>query len=344
MYVAKSRHLSPRVTGLAFTTTGGASAVVDKGSNDFPSITCGAAGKAVATQGDTAFFSRGPVIVASPGANVADGGFAMFDTLPAAGALTIELADAAGSGDDGSGYAIAMGFDSADTDSYDLGQNVRCSMNAPLLMGFRVTNNGTAAIASGGTQASVSRVSTGIVTLTFAPGLPLVRAAKASPINASCRAERITALTGDSITVKITDSSGTVQDSDFTLFVLFSRNSDESGQCYDQLLVPQLFPEIVCGRIANNAGAPSISIGGATNGIDFSVVDNGTGDWTVTLANAGLRSIVPVVTSKDSRAQLLATPDTASFQIGQFNAAGAAADDSVEFIVLVYQADASQEF
>lgn len=344
MYPARCRHLSPILTGFQFTTTGGASAVVDKGSNDFTSITCGAAGKAVASQGETALFDRGPIVVGSPGANIADGGFAMFDTLPASGAITMELAGAAGSGDDGTGYVIALGFGNVDTDRFDDAQFVRSTMSDPKLMGWRITNSGTVAVASGGLQGSVTRDSEGIVTITFSPGHPLVRAAKATPINAACRAERITSFDGNSITVKITDEAGTVEDSDFTLLVLVSGNSDESGTRRDQVRVPQLYPEIVAGRVTVTAGTPAITIGGATNGVDFALTDNGVGDITVTLTAAALRTIVPVVTGKDARCQLLASPDTNSFRVGGFDASAVAADDSFEFICLLYNADTSQEF
>ena len=344
MYAARCRHLSPLLTGFQFTSTGGTSAVVDHGSNDFPSITCGAAGKVVAAQQETACFNRGPVVVGSPGADVADGGFAMFDTLPADGAITMELAGAAGSGDDGTGYVIAMGFGDADTDRFDDAQIVRTTINDGKLLGWRITNNGTVAVASGGLQASVARVSTGIVTLTFSPGHPKIRSAKATPINASCRAERITSFDGDSITVKITDEGGTVQDSDFTLLVLVSGNMDSSGGYRDPLRVPQLYPEIVCGRVLDTAGTPSITLGGATNGVDFALTDNGVGDITVTLTAPGLRTIVPVVTAKDNRAQLLLTPTLDVFRVGIFNAAAAATDDSFDFICLVYNADTAQEF
>ena len=340
----RCRHLEPILTGFKFTTVGGASVTVDKGSNDFPSGTCGAAGKALITQTELALFARGPIVIVTPGADVADAGIGTYDTDPADGAITVELLGSAGSGDDGTGYALVAGFGNTDTDRFDDSQKVKSTINDPKLMGWLITNNGTIAKSSGGRQADVVRTSEGIVTFTLTPAMANYRAFAVCPIQAAARHARITSADGETVVVKITDTSGTVQDTDFVLLGLYSGQTDEGGQTRDIVEVPQLASELVVGKILNTAGTPSIVIGGATDGVDFTITDNGVGDISIDLVRAAGRVILPVVTAEDSHAQLLATPDTDTARFGIFDSAGVAADDSFNFIILQYETDDTQEF
>lgn len=345
MYPLRCKHLSPFLTGLQFTTTGGASVVVDKGSNDFPSAACAAAGKVAATQAELGLFSRGPMVFCTPGANVADGGFGIYNTVAGSDVITAQLLGAAGSGDDGSGHILAVGFGNADTNRFEDAQIVRSTMNGPILMAWHIANpSGTVSVTSGGRQASVVRDSQGVVTLTLTPAQALIRAAHVSCINAAARSARITACTGETITVKTCDKDGVAQDSSFVLWALVSSNSDESGRCRDMVRVPQLSPELVVGRIVTTAGTPALTIGGATDGVDASIVDDGAGIYTVTLAAAGLRAVLPIACGKATRAQFADAPSTSAFQILCFDATGVAADDDVDFAVLVYNATSDLEF
>lgn len=341
---ARCRHLSPVLTGCKFTTTSTPDATINRGENDFPTVARAAAGKVTLTQAESSLFTRGPIVVGQIGASIADGGFAAYDTVPGSGVITMSCLDAAGAADDGTGYLLALGFGNIDTDRFDDSQVVRCTMNDPKILGWYITNNGTVAVASGGLQAAVTRTSTGIVNIAFSPAHPQYRSFIVLPISASVRSSRITTGDGNSVVVQINDTSAVVQDCDFILLALMSGNSDGSGRCLDPLLVPQLYPEILAGRIVTTVGVPALTIGGATNGVDFTVTDNGVGDVSITLARAAGREILPIACAKASRIQLLAAPTTTVARFGMFNAAGVAADDDFDFIILTYDTIASQEF
>lgn len=288
-------------------------------------------------------FSRGPLALI--GIRGSTGGpFGVYDTLPAAGVITGRYNNSAGSGIDTTGYVLALGFGNADTDRYEDSQIVRSCVNDPILMAWRITNNGTAAIASGGSQASISRTGTGRITLTLTPARTQIRSAIIVAVNAAARAARILSFDGNTISISTEDAAGTVQDTDFILFVLCSGNTDETGRRRDLLRCPQLYPELVGGRVTVSGGVGTAAIGGATNGVDYTITNNGTGDYTINLVAPFLRAVLPIVTAKANRAQLLATPDTSSFRVGMFNAGGAAVDDDFDFICLGYNADVSQEF
>lgn len=344
MYPVRCRHLSPILTGLKFTTASTPSAVVDRGASDFTSISRNSAGNATITQAELGLFSRGPMIIASHGASIEDAGFATRYQDPASGIIRPQLNTAAGSGDDGTGYALIAGFGNTDTDRYDDSQVVRSTFCDPQLLAWRITNNGAVAIASGGTQATVSRGGAGIINITLSPARAQYRAAAVCAVSASCRSARISAFDGQTIQIRTTDVAAAVQDCDIILFVLTSGNSDESARRLDVLRCPQMFPELIFGRVTVTAGTPAVTIGGATNGVDYTVTDNGVGDYTITLVKDFLRTCLAIPCATDNRAQLLATPTVNSFRVGVFNAAGAAADDTFDFMCLGYHASSGQEF
>lgn len=344
MFLSRHRHTDPLITGAQFTTVSTPAATIDKGGNDFTTVSRVSAGLVLATQAETGLFVRGPIVIGTPGANVAAGGFAAYGTAPASGALNMSLFDAAGVADDGTGYFAAIGWGSSDTNRYDNDQKVRATWKDPQILAWRITNNGTAAIASGGSQASISRASTGIVTLTLTPGRAKARTAVAIPIDASCRAARITAFDGSSITIEVTDSGGTVQDADFIVVAFYSGVGEETGTSRDLVRCPQRELEIVAGRVVTTAGAPAVTIGAATSNVDVAVTDNGVGDYSITVPAAFGRALIAVGTAKENRCQLLLTPTTTVARFGVFNAAGAAADDSFDFLIIGYNASSSEEF
>lgn len=344
MYPVRCRHLSPILTGLKFTTASTPSAVVDKGSSDFTSISRNSAGNATITQAELGLFSRGPMLIATHGENIETAGFATRYQDPASGVIRPQLYTAGGAGDDGAGYALLAGFGNTDTDRYDDTQLVRSTFCDPQLLAWRITNNGTLAVASGGTQASVVRSEAGVITVTLSPARAQYRAAAVCAVSASCRSAKISSFDGQTIEIRTQDAAAAVQDCDIILFVLTSGNSDESARRMDVLRCPQMFPELIFGRVTVTAGAPSVTIGGATHGVDFSVTDNGVGDYTVNLVTTFLRPCLAIPCATDNRAQLLATPTENSFRVGVFDVAGAAADDTFDFICLGYHASSGQEF
>ncbi len=341
MKILRCRHLEPLLTGFKYTTTA-LTAALDTGSMDFNEPTREDAGNISTTVKETGIFNRGRVNVVTPAEDVADGGYGGFYD---ATAIEPAIFAIGGAGDDGSAYCLLAGFGNSDTDRFDDAQAVRSTLNGPVLVGFYVTNDGAAALnGAGKTLGSVTRDSEGIVTLTFTPGHPSLRTLAVSCVDAACRSPLVTASSHNSITVKVTDEAGVVQDSDFIVLVLFSKNVDDAGQCRDIIETPQAFPELIIGRCSISGGAPVIQVGGATHGVDFTVTDDGDGLYTITSTKTFGLNILPVVCAATFRAQLMATPDTNSFQVGVFTDAGVAADDGFVFIALCGDGTSAEQY
>lgn len=335
--MVKNEHLGLLVSGFQLTTTSTPGATVDVGGNDAASISRSSAGKAVITSKEAGLFKRAPIVLSSIGANVANGGFATFDTVAGSNAFTTKFIDSAAAADDGSGHVILAGFTNSQTDLVRSPlQRVRATFPLPVLHAYRITNNGTVAIGSGGSQASVVRNGTGDVTLTFLRPFARTVSAVAVGVKSSAVYCKIASLTSKICQVTTWDSSASALDADFMLFVLASNSSFNSGRMRTNLQVPQLEPRLIALTLVNTAGTPSIVMGGTTAGVDATVVDTGTGDAAITLTKPFLRAPCVICTGKTTNAQVKATPTTSGFSVVTFNGAGTATDDDVNILVLGY--------
>lgn len=333
---AKSVHLGLVLSG-AHTSNDGSTISFNTGNNDFASGARGAAGKQTITQRELGLHKRGPIVLVTPGANIANGAFGTYDANPASGVVASEVLNSSGAGDDGDTYVMTAGFINSFTDVIKSPkQRVVATFPGPVLMGFRVTNSGSVAIASGNRQGSAVRNGAGDVTITLTHPLARYRTIAVSCENATAAYCIVTALSATSFTVKTFDSSAVAADVNFHVLLLGSNSSFRAGRMRKNLQVPQLNPRIIVGKLVDSAGTPTISIGGATNGIDFTVTDDGTGAYTITLARPFKRLPVVCCTAKATNAQLSAAPTVSAFSILCSNDSGTATDDDVNFVALGY--------
>lgn len=336
--IAKNEHLGALLQGFQITTTSTPTATVDVGQDDAASISRSAAGKAALTLREAGLYKRGPVVLVSPGANIADGSFGTYDTDPASGVITSEFLNSSGSGDDGSGHIIVAGFQQSSTNLVKSPlQSVRATFPAPCLHGYFIdADASTPTFLSGGSQATITRNGVGDYTLTFTPAFSRIVAAVAVGSNAAATMVRIASLSASSCNIKIFDAAGAAAERNVALFVLGSLSTFRSGRQRKNLQVPQLEPRIIIGKLVNDAGTPTINIGGATDGTDFAVTDNGTGDYTVTFSRPFKRAPVVIPCGKVTSAQLAAQPSVSAANILCFNDSGTATDDDVGFVALGY--------
>lgn len=301
------------------------------GKYDLSSSSSASAGKVALTLRETGVFKRGPIMLCSHGLNVAGGGFGTIDTLPASNVLTAELLSQAGAGDDGIGYALALGWRMSSTDK-GLAQLVKATFPRPALLPFYVTSAG--ALVTGLGAGTVVKNATGDYTVFFNPACSKAMAAVAVPVNTTAYSAQIYALSGASVNVKTFDVSNNAVDTAFVVLVALSKAYDLYGRGRNNILVPIRKPRLVAGRVTVTAGTPAITIGGASGGVDYAVTDNGVGDYTITFNKAFKRAPVVIPCSIGSRIQLKSAASATAVTFAAFNAGGVAADDSFDFIAV----------
>jgi hypothetical protein len=326
-------HLSPLLQGYTFTTDA-STVTVNRGANDATAVRSGA-GLTTFTQRELGMFKRGPIIVGVAGDNVADGGFACYDTLPASGVNLLETLDAAGSGDNGTGHCILLGWGSGQTDKVSP-QNVKATFPRPQLAAWRITNNGTLTVSSGGRQATVTRTGTGVVTFVFNPAVTKVYGIAATPISTTAKRIKVTDVSATGLTVKTFDTAGAAADCDFYLIVAASKAYFEYGRSRSNLDCKQRDARLIAGRVTVTAGTPAITIGGATGGVDFAITDVGVGEYQIVFSKAFKRAPIVIPLAKDVPAQVKSAWTTTTGNILTFDAAGVAADDSFDFLAIGY--------
>jgi len=320
-------HLRPYLTAFKITTTSTPSISVDVGAGDVTASARNSAGKSTLTPYRAAI--RAGVVCATPGADIADGGIGTYDTDPSGTAIVSEFLGASGSGDDGTGYVMALNYLNEYTDRVSPQQSVKHSAINGRLMGFRVSLAGAAAV--GSSQASSVGVAASVYTVTYNRAYGRGSIVLATPIAAAQKAVKVTAASATACSVATFDSSEAAEDNAFYLMVLGWDAHHESWGLDRTLQVPQLRPRLEAFRVSGS-GTAAIALG--TD--DATLVDNGTGDYTLTWAKAFEREPIVIATAKAGRAQLAAAASSTAANILTFNAAGSAADDDFCLFVLGY--------
>jgi len=323
-------HLLPLLQPFKFTVAATPSATLNIGSQE-ATISRAAAGFASIFPND--YYGRNSIIVATPGADVAQGGYAAYNSTAGQADVSAYLTNAAGTGDDGTGYAMVLGFEDDDTDRLEPYQSVRTQAVSPRLMGFKVDAAGT--ISSGSNQAAISLASS-VYSLTFNRTFGRGSVVVVSPIAATRKAVRVTAASALGASIETYDPVGTaLEDNSFYCLVMGWDTPDEQAGFRRTCRVPQLAPRMESYFI-DGTGTASIDIGSE----DGTLTDNGTGDYSVTFKQPFTRAPIVIVTGRTHPAQLLASATTTGFRVGCFNnGTNAAVDDKLYAIVLGYDGE-----
>jgi hypothetical protein len=323
-------HLGGRLTALNPTTTSTPSISVGTGLDDLSDSTRTSAGLASLTLKQPS--ARLPVVVASPGANIADGGYVQHGTLPTKSVVTLTSLDASGVADDGEVHSILFGWDYQQLEHVglrDLAQLKNTNGYEPILFGLHITSAGVATI--GSPLVSIALADTSEYTITFREGFSRAPIVIASPINSTCRSLRVKSTSTTNCVIQTFNAGGTKTAADFQVFLLAWRHKDPSGQRRSIVQSPRRRPKVIPFEITDTAGTPSVTIGSD----DFTVVDNGVGDYILvpTAASSWINPPVCVATGKSTRAQLASAPTTTVINVKSFNAAGSATDGSIHGVV-----------
>lgn len=325
-------HLRPVLRSFKVTTAGSTS-TVDIGAGQVSSATRNSAGQSTLSAARPNI--RAGVVVGSVGNAVANGGYVTYQSDPTASSLVMRSVGAGGLGDDGTLYALALDWMNEYTDRVSPLQTVTARQRCPRLMGVKVSAAGAMSIGAG--IATVSNASS-VYTVTFNNAFGRTCIAVASPIAAAQKAVSINSTSASQFVAATFDVSEAAENNKFYAMILGWDASDEQFSSEKAVQVPGLKPRLEAFRIDISGGTPTIAIGTT----DAAITDDGTGVFTLTWTKSFAREPIVIPTGKTLRAQPLSDATTTSVQIGSFNAAGVATDDTgVSVLVLGY--DSSME-
>lgn len=320
----KNPHIGAHLRAALVSTT--ATATVNVGAGDFPTITRNSAGKVTLTEYENAI--RPGIVLAQAYTSIANGGYGTYDTDPSSSALVAEFLDQAGSGDDGLGFVMSIDFTNEYTDRTGSQlQGVTNSARSARLMGFKISSAGAAAI--GGTQSRSVAKASSVYTTTFERAFGRDCMVWCSPIAAAQKACNVTAVSASDCSVATFSAAEAAEDNSFYMFVLGWDAKDEQWGMNKMIQVPQLKPRLETFRISGS-GTAALALGST----DATLVDNGTGDYSLTWTKPFAREPIVIPTAKAGRAQCLSAATTTGVNVGSFGATGTAADDDICVAVL----------
>lgn len=326
---AKHHHIGGLIR--AFKVTSAVSPTVDVGAGDAPTIAV--ASTSTLTLTPYRKLIRPGIVLCQAATNIADGGYGIYSSDPSATAIVCRTLGASGSADAGTSFVLALDYSNEFTDRTNPAQSLKNTARSPRLMAFRISAAG--AVTIGGTQGTCS-VASSVYTITFNRAFGRACMAWVTPVAATQKAARVTSVSASSVTIALFDSSEAAEDNIFDVVVLGWDSDNEQWGMGQSVQVPQLKPRIEAFRV-DGVGTANIALGST----DATLVDNGTGDFSLTWTKAFARAPIVVVTGKAGRAQLLSAATTTAVNVGCFDASGVAADD--EFCALVVGFDSAME-
>lgn len=340
----KTPNLGAHLIAFTGTTAGSAANTVSVGAQE------GTFTNAVAdSQLDLSFrrpFRRAPVVVASPGLDIADGGVAFVAAAPAITALSVKTLGSTGSGDVGTVHALALGWHDPSTVAhggrYSAMYPVHGSFRRGRIIAGKVGDDGVQAI--GGSQFSCVKNDTGDYTITFGRAFGRIPVVLGTIFNSTDGySYRIGAATKTTVNILTFDDSSAAADSAFN-FVAYGCDStdeyytDQGGQIEVGFRKPRLLPF----KIISTAGTPSIAVGTDLG----TVADTAEGVVTLTYAQEFAREPVVILCSADATPDWFASIDTSSKSSVKIEITDASADlgDPSDLFMLVFGSDDETEY
>lgn len=321
-------HIRPIVTAGQITTVVTPSISVDIGGYDFSAPTRNSAGKATLTKGVASI--RPGIVVGSVGASIADGGFFTYDTDPSTASLVGEALGASGSGDDGTFDFLCLDYLNSQTDRAIPFQSLPSSSLGMRWLLFRVAAAGT--LVAGSTSASIA-VASSVYTLTFRNAFARTPLVFPMAIGAAQKACRVTAKSASAVSIATFSAAEAAEDNDFYCLVVGWDRTADVGGARMAIQCPQRKPRLEAFRVTGS-GTAAIALGST----DATLVDNGTGDYSLTWTKAFLRAPIVIASGKAGRVQAATAASTTAANIVTFGATGSAADDDFCALVLGFDA------
>lgn len=320
-----------RLIPLKITTTATPSITADIGGDNFTSKTRNAAGKATLVPYEP--FARVPIVIGGVAASIADGGYVTYDTVASASSVVLEALGASGSGDDGSFYGLALGWDWADTEP-TVDQLLRASRKGGRIILADVASGGTLNLGNG--QCTISKSATGVYVLTYRRAFSNEPLVFVTPIAATQKSYKVTS-TAEGCTITMFSAAEAAENNAFQVMIYGHDSTEDTGRQRAEVKIPRGKTRLIGLKVEGSDGSPAITIGNNNIGI----TDTGTGDYLLDFSgvpwfdqvNPTYGKLFVFGTSLASRFQLGAAPTDDVFQMLQFDATGSAADDDAYLMV-----------
>lgn len=269
-------------------------------------------------------FSRAPIIV---GSSDTDAGAGSMFNVEAASITTgqFKTRNNAGAVADGTQHVLVCGWDSSTTDIVTPSHTLNSPVIAPRLITFKVKGTGTAAIQGGARHATLTDNGTGDYTLTFTNPFGEAPVIVGTVIGSTAGKVDVVTTAVNAVNVKTYDTAGAATDFDFYLYAL-GRDSNTISQVPGRAVqTPQRLARFLPFELTVSGGTPTVNIGGK----DFSVTDNGVGDFSLAITKPFKRAPHVVMSVNSSRLATAHTVSTSLVRINAFTEAGAAVDASL---------------
>lgn len=276
-----NKHIKPRVVPFQVTSTA-STVTVNTGYGDYTATRTGTGAITLAhRQG----FARNGLVLLGQGS--ATGSYAVYDSATNnTSSFPIKLVADGGAAADGIMEGICFGWDSTDL-SLCKAQRVAATQETPRIIWGKV-NGTTGAMYFSAPDFGVTKVSSGLYTITFKRSFARTPVVFTTAINTSSSTSfpiRVFNKTAAGCSVQVATETASPNDGDFYICAIGSDSRSDAGRGRMPLENTQRKPRIVAGQVTMTGGTPSISIGGTTGGADLiSLTDNGTGDFSVTIA------------------------------------------------------------
>lgn len=327
----RSSFLAPRLMALKYTTA--SNAVTVSAGLGCVNISSNAAGRGIFTF-RPAFARRAIMVATASSADVAAGGFAsnFAGAYPSALGHTLTTVNSSVSGDDGTCYALALGYDSRDATRYSRAANlVRGEIGKTKIIAIRVNTAGSGTVTINARAVlSIARTGTGDVTLTLRSAFTHTSfVAVASAVSATGQIVQTDVTSSSSVRVKVFTNGGTTPaDGLVNLLLVGDIQSDSEKAVEGSVMSDQRKPILFGYSIVYAAGAPTYDL----NSGDATLVDTATGRVTFTFNQAFRRDAIVVATPMpiNSTTQCCTIDNSAStgFEVKQFNAGNALVDSA----------------
>lgn len=320
-----------RLIAFKITTTATPSITANMGGDNFTTLARNSAGKATLTL--TEPWVRVPVVIGGVASDIADGGYVTYDTAGTDTAVVLEALSAAGAGDDGSFFGLALGWDWDDTEPVS-DQLAHASRRGARIILADVASGGTLNLGDG--QCTITKSATGVYVLQYRRAFSEAPAVYVTPIATTQKSYKVTS-TAEQATITMYSAAEAAEDNAFQVLVYGHDSTEDTGRQKAPVLVPRGKTRLIGLKVEGSDGSPAVTIGNN----NIAVTDNGTGDYSLDFSGVPWFSEVDPTygklfifgTSLASRFQLQAAPTDDTFRMLQFSATGVAADDDAYMMV-----------
>lgn len=285
-------------------------------------------------------YEQAPIVVCTPGADIADGGTAHLAADPAISGFGTVTVNGSAAADVGSVNAIAVGWDDRETVAQggknQLQWGVRgTSRRRTRIVAGQVSSAGGVAI--GGSTFTVADNGTGDHTITLTDALGRDPIIVATPVDTTAGySARVETVAPGSFQVLTFDGADAAVDTGFNFFCLGWDSPDEHKVLKGSVIeVPHRKPRLLAFHIAYSAGTPSL-VKGSEYG---TVADTALGQATLTFTESFDREPVVIASAGTSTNPWVSigTSSSTAVRVDAAGATGTAGDpDDLHVLVLGY--------